>query len=291
MLRRMLVFAAMAVVFGTVPPVGSVLADSGAIPMPEDRAADSYAIYSLLMPGAPFDSTGSLQNQRWAIADTTVSISDMNPAIPPEGQLKPPDDHAKRFLEASRDFEARKYQRIQLTDHFRLSNPYKLLNGSQVDELRQAKTAVNADSALQSKYADFPGVTFFSQVYFSSSHNAALVYMNNWCANLCQQGQWIYLEKHNGSWVRRSGIYEKMSGRSAALVLAALSVPRLPVDREADSYAIYSLLLPRTPSDHISPRHIGRWAVSDTTINISDEPGRSAQWSAEGSARKRSGVQ
>ena len=211
MLRRILIFAAIAVIFGTAAPGKGVLADSDIIPMPQDRAADSYAIYSLLMPGAPFDSMGSLQSQSWAIADTTISISDMNPAIPPEGQLKPPDDHPKRFTEAARDFDARKYQHIQLTNQFHLSQPYNLLNNSQVDELRRAKTAVDAGSDLQSKYASYPGVTFFSEVYFSASHNAALVYMNNWCANLCAQGQWIYLEKHNGSWTRRSGIYEKMS--------------------------------------------------------------------------------
>jgi hypothetical protein len=212
MLRKILILVAVAAtVFGTSAPLDQVFADGGAIPMPDDRAVDSYAIYSLLMPGSPFDSMSSTQSQRWAIADTTISISDMNPAVPPEGQLKPPDDNPKRFIEAARDFEARKYQRIQLTDRFRLSTPYKLLSHIQVNELRRAKTAVDAGSDLQSKYAGYPGVTFFSEVYFSSNHGAALVYMNNWCANLCQQGQWIYLEKHNGGWVRRSGIYEKMS--------------------------------------------------------------------------------
>lgn len=270
MLRKMLIFAAVAVVFGTTAPVGAALSDSAAIPMPQDRAADSYAIYSLLMPGPPFDSMGSLQSQQWAIADTTISISDMNPAIPPEGQLQPPEDHPKRFIEAARDFEARKYQRIQLTNHFHLSTPYKLLNSNQVAELRQAKTAVDADSALQSKYADYPGVTLFSQVYFSSNHNAALVYMNNWCANLCAQGQWIYLEKQNGSWVRRSGIYEKMSRMPTGGILADSGVPLLPADRTADSYAIYSLLLPGARFDHISPRQVKQWGLADTTINISD---------------------
>ncbi|HTY82896.1 MAG TPA: hypothetical protein VMB19_01690, partial [Silvibacterium sp.] len=192
MLRQLLIFSAIAVVFGTSAPLSGVLADSGAIPMPDDRATDSYEIYSLLMPGAPFDSMSS---DRWAIADTTISISDMNPAIPPEGQLQAPKEHPNRFQEAVRDFQTRKYQRIQLAEHFNLSQPYKLLDGIQVEELRRAKTAVDAGSALQSKYAGYPGVTFFSEVYFSANHHAALVYMNNWCANLCQQGQWIYLEK------------------------------------------------------------------------------------------------
>ncbi len=80
----------------------------------------------------------------------------------------------------------------------------------QVAELRRAKTAVDP-GGLREKYAGYPGVTFFSEVYFSANHHEALVYMNNWCANLCAQGQWIYLEKHGGNWVKRSGIFEKVS--------------------------------------------------------------------------------
>ena len=267
MLRQLLIFSAIAVVFGTSAPLSGVLADSGAIPMPDDRATDSYEIYSLLMPGAPFDSMSS---DRWAIADTTISISDMNPAIPPEGQLQAPKEHPNRFQEAVRDFQTRKYQRIQLAEHFNLSQPYKLLDGIQVEELRRAKTAVDAGSALQSKYAGYPGVTFFSEVYFSANHHAALVYMNNWCANLCQQGQWIYLEKQNGNWVRRSGIYEKMSSVPTGGARAESGVPLLPPSRAADSYAIYSLLLPGARFDHISPRNVRQWDLADTTINISD---------------------
>jgi hypothetical protein len=211
MLRSALFCAVAAACFFAAAPVDGVLADAGAIPMPPDRAADSYAIYSALMPGAPFDSASSGQSQRWAIADTTVNISDMNPAVPPDGQLKAPDDHPKRFREAVKDFETRKYQRLQLTQQFQLAQPYDLMNASQVAELRTAKTAMDAGSELQEKYASYPGVTFFSEVFFNAGHTGALVYMNNWCANLCASGQWIYLEKRGGTWVRRSGIYEKMS--------------------------------------------------------------------------------
>src|SRR5579862_731607 len=183
MLRRTLLLAAIAAIVWATAPASGVHADGGAIPMPQDRSADSYAIYSLLMPGAPFDSMSPEQSQRWAIADTTVTIAEMNPAIPPEGQLEAPKDHAKGFREAVRDFEARKYQKVQLTEQFQVSQPYKLMNSDQVSELRQAKTAIDAGSALQEKYSGYPGVTFFSQVYFSAGHTAALVYMNNWCAN------------------------------------------------------------------------------------------------------------
>jgi hypothetical protein len=211
MLRKISLCIAAAVVLGVLTPMTVVRANPDALPMPADRAAESYAIYSMLMPGAPFDTMSPQQNQRWAIADTTVNIADMNPAVPPEGQLKAPDDHPKRFQEAVRDYEAHKYERIQLTSQFQLSLPYQLMTADQVAELRRARTTVDPGSDLSSKYAGYPGVTFFSQVYFNAGHTGALVYMNNWCANLCAAGQWVYLEKRDSTWVRRSGITSRIS--------------------------------------------------------------------------------
>ncbi len=72
--------------------------------------------------------------------------------------------------------------------------------------LRASKTAAEVSSETQSQWAGYPGVTYFSEVYFDSKHQAALVYMNDWCAHLCASGSWVYLEKHGGQWVRRSGV-------------------------------------------------------------------------------------
>ena len=212
MLRKTLPVAAfLAAVICSVAPLVFAQAHSDALPMPPDRAADSYAIYSLLMPGDTFSRMAPEQNQRWAIAETTVSISDMNPAIPPEGQLRAPREHPKGFHEAVRDYEARKYERIQLTDQFDLAKPHTLMTADEVAEFRHARTAVDASSALRAKYAGIPGINFFSQVFFNSGHTAALVFMNNWCGHLCASGQWVYLEKHDGKWVRRSGITSRIS--------------------------------------------------------------------------------
>jgi hypothetical protein len=212
MLRKTLfVSTSLAAVMSFAAPMISAQAGSSVLPMPPDRAADSYAIYSLLMPGDTFNSMSPEQNQRWAIADTTVSISDMNPAVPPEGQLRAPRDHPKRFQEAVRDFEARKYERIQLTDQFDLPKPHTLMTADDVAQFRHARTAVDASSSLRSSFAGYPGINFFSQVFFNSGHTAALVFMNNWCGHLCASGQWIYLEKHDGKWVRRSGITSRTS--------------------------------------------------------------------------------
>lgn len=159
------------------------------IPMPPDRAEDSYAIYSLLMPGQTLASLPAAQGAPWGVSEITVNDSDRSPRVPPQGQLKPPPENVNGFNEAVGDYESNRYTRVQLTkDGFRLTHPFALLNPN------------------TAKSAGYPGVTYFSEVYFDSKHEAALVYMNEWCANLCSSGTWVYLEKHGGSWVRRSGV-------------------------------------------------------------------------------------
>ena len=171
--------------------------------MPADRSADSYAIYSLLMPGQPFAQLPADQNAHWAIAGVTVNTDDRNPAVPPDGQLKPPPDHEKEFREALLDYQANQYVRIELTQkEFRIGHDFSLLSPDEVASFREAKTG----SQAQSQFDGYPGITFFSGVYFDAHHDAALVYMNDWCAHLCASGTWVYLEKHGGKWVRNSGI-------------------------------------------------------------------------------------
>lgn len=180
---------------------------SGAIPMPPDRAADSYAIYSLLMPGQPFAQMPPDQTAHWAISSITVNTTDRNPAIPPQGQLKPPPDHVRQFREALLDFEANQYVRVQLTqDAFHIDHDFSLLSPDDIAALRTARTAGYVPSADRSRWDGYPGITFFSEVYFDEHHDAALVYMNDWCAHLCAAGTWIYLERNGGHWERRSGI-------------------------------------------------------------------------------------
>jgi hypothetical protein len=175
--------------------------------MPADRADDSYAIYALLMPGQPFAGLPPEQQQRWAIAGVTVNETDRNPAIPPQGQLKPPPENPRGFGEAAGDYEANKYVRVRLTkDELRIEHDFSLLSPGAVQDLRNARSGAAVSADQQEEWAGYPGVTYFSEVYFDKNHTAALVYMNDWCAHLCAAGTWVYLEKHGGHWVRRSGI-------------------------------------------------------------------------------------
>lgn len=171
-----------------------------------ERANNTYAIYSMLLPGQPFDSMSPSQVQHLAIAATTVNLNDMNPQIMPDSELKPPPGNERAFQEAVADFRARRLERVQLTRRLQLTRDYQLVNKADETELRQVLAGPDPGSQLQDKWSGYAGITYFSEVYFNTAQTAALVYMSSFCANLCANSQWIYLEKQNGHWVRRSGL-------------------------------------------------------------------------------------
>ena len=81
-----------------------------------------------------------------------------------------------------------------------------------VQDFQAARTSISASSASQQKYSGYPGINYFSDVYFNPARSAALVYMVAWCTSFCSQGEWVYLEKQDSKWVRRSGQASVVSG-------------------------------------------------------------------------------
>lgn len=171
---------------------------------------DIEAIYSaLLHNNDAFGNLGRGQNQCWAIADTTVNIDDMNPALAPDAQLKPPNNDPRPFQEALADFNARKYQRETLKHS--PGSQFVMVSQEEAATFRASRTSATAGAGGK-KYSSCGGITYFSEVYFSSHRTAALVYMLNWCGNLCGQSEWTYLEKRDGRWSLRSGRAGIVSG-------------------------------------------------------------------------------
>ena len=169
-----------------------------------DRLPDSYQIYSLLMPGQVFQIWTA--GQPWAISDTTINEDDMDPKLAPEATLQPPEDNPRDFHEAVTDYNQRKKERLVLTRRFKLDRARTCCWGPRIPRSSVAtQTSMTATSAMRSAYGNYLGITYFSEVYFNVAQTAALVYILDWCGNLCSQSEWVYLEKQNGIWVRRSG--------------------------------------------------------------------------------------
>jgi hypothetical protein len=198
-------WAGIGVVFLCLASTSVAWAQAKPAPVVPDRLPDTYEIYSLVMPGQVFTDMDSGHNQPWAISDTTINEDDMNPKLAPEATLQPPEDNPHGFREAVMDYNQRKNERLVLKRRFKLDRPYVLLGAADTAQFRAARTSMTATSAMRSTYADYLGITYFSEVYFNVAQTAALVYVLDWCGNLCSQAEWIYLEKQNGTWVRRSG--------------------------------------------------------------------------------------
>jgi hypothetical protein len=202
--------AASAASFGQTKPAPPK--DPPAIPMPVNRAADSYQIYSSLMPLGE-TAFPSWPHEYWLVRDTTITAVppdqpcklepsgfstqsgfDMNPHI----AIHPPNDRKQDFQEILDDFDAHCHERVQLDPTaFNTPVPVHLLNALEQQQFVQTR---HTNSPIADRYKGAPALYSFSEVYFNQHQTVALVYATHWCGSLCGQGFWIALALENGKW-------------------------------------------------------------------------------------------
>ncbi|HEY0308387.1 MAG TPA: hypothetical protein VGB94_09510 [Acidobacteriaceae bacterium] len=188
------------------PPLGHPI-PLPPIPMSPDRADDSYAIYSLLMPGSYLLNLGPEHNQAWLVADATITRGYPSDRVPSARRcIQPPTDRTQDFRAVFEDFDKHAMESIQLDRNFQVQIPYRLLSEKERNSFSITRSASGPapDAATADAFRGAPGITYFSQVYFNLGNTLALVYMQEWCGPKCGQGQWIALEKVTGGWVRRN---------------------------------------------------------------------------------------
>jgi hypothetical protein len=185
------------------------------IAMPADRAADSYTIYSSLIPLG--ETAGKdWPHEYWLVQDATVGVVpadqpchvepskqnqfDMNPHI----GVHPTKDREQDFAEILEDFDAHCHDRVALSPTaWQTTAPVRLLTPAEQDEYRATRgTTAGANSEAAKKYKGAPALYGFSEVYFNLHRTVALVYATHWCGGLCGQGFWIAFALEDGQWKR-----------------------------------------------------------------------------------------
>jgi len=202
--------------------------ESSPVPMPADRAEDSYAIFSLLVPVLQDDSSGSCmcrgarrtKKKGYLILDTTADPQRLmfprTPAVetkPPMGakgffaHLDPmdvPDRQVAQFHEAVADYERRKGERVQLESKFSLPMKYWLMNENEAGEYAKLSVPHIAspshpwppDRKLVKKYKGWGPLSWMSEVYFDHARTLGLV----WAARNDGCHDWYAFEKQDGHW-------------------------------------------------------------------------------------------
>lgn len=201
----------LALASGMVGQSPAPASDPPAIAMPADRAADSYAIYSSLIPLG--ETAGKdWPHDYWLVQDATVTVVpadqpcrpepnkqdqfDMNPNV----GVHPTKDREKDFEEILDDFDAHCHDRVALSaTAWQTRAPVRLLTPVEQQEFRGSR---ETKSEAAEKYKGAPALYAFSEVYFNLHHKVALVYATHWCGGLCGQGFWVALALEDGQWKR-----------------------------------------------------------------------------------------
>jgi hypothetical protein len=187
---------------------GQHTATSPAIPMPADRVADSYRIYSGLLP------LGETAGPNWPhdvllVQDTTITVippdqkcnDPLSSTMNPHQAVHPSDDRRQDFAKILQDFDHHCHERLILDrTAFQVSLPVRLLNAQEQKEFQSTRMNSNQNTAAAQKFKGAPALYAFSQVYFNAHNNVALVYATHWCGGLCGQGFWIAFALENGKW-------------------------------------------------------------------------------------------
>jgi hypothetical protein len=185
--------------------------------IPPERAADSYAIYSLLLAGlenprnnylvagmtrVPQDvptlatTSGTPLQFRWSLRDGWKVSS----------RIVVPADRAPQYqqiLQALDDYQRRKADRVSLEAKLDLPRQYRLLNEDEAGEwLSLQGGMIDPATHLQElrKWADWGPLVCFSEIYFSESQTIALVW--GIVMTSCGVEGWYLLEKSHGRWSR-----------------------------------------------------------------------------------------
>lgn len=183
------------------------------IPMPADRAAESYRIYSSLIPLG--ETAGKdWPHSFWLVRNATITAVQPNqPCRPvprsdnaagfdggmnPHTAVHPTADRAQDFAQILEDFDAHCHDSIVLSPTlWQTSAPVHLLTPAEQKEYEQSRFA---NSEIAAKYKGAPALYGFSEVYFNLRHTVALVYATHWCGGLCGQGMWMALALQDGHW-------------------------------------------------------------------------------------------
>jgi hypothetical protein len=174
-----------------------------------DRAADSYAIYSLLLAG--------LENPRnnYLVAGMTRVPQDV-PTLAftqilrgeskVSSRIVVPVDRAPQYKQVSQaldDYRRRKADRVSLEARLDLPRQYRLLDEEEVRAWPRLQGGmIDPATHLQDlrKWAGWGPLVCFREVYFSESQTIALVWGKE--MTYCGVEGWYLLEKSQGRWSR-----------------------------------------------------------------------------------------
>lgn len=177
------------------------------VPMASDRMADSYAIYSQLLPSDAIE-WGDAARTVWLVEDATVTQVGN-----PRKDIKAPAGREADLQALFEDYDRHKDEVISLAANgFHTDLPVRLADAAMQKRFQNPWVPGPAPGTLVQtpEFQHVAGMHSFSQVYFNPSHTLAMVYFGMYCGGLCGEWRWVVLERKDGKWVDAPWVHSFM---------------------------------------------------------------------------------
>jgi hypothetical protein len=180
-------------------------------PIPLEKRMESYAIYANLLPNGEM-AARQWPHAMWFVRDLTVSpVPGDEPCRPAPGSeggmmnpheyIHPTADREQDFKEILEDFDQHCHDHLMLQpDIWHSETPVRLLTPEEQREAQETQFGTRGDADLGAKYKGASAIFGFSEVYFNAHHTVALVFLTDWCGNLCGHLSWLALALEDGKW-------------------------------------------------------------------------------------------
>lgn len=180
--------------------------------LPTALSADSYVIYSQLLPGRQIEWS-DVPRSFWLLEGTTTAMPVESPCatgggMNPHVAIKPPDSQKASFDEVLADYDRRCHERYQLdASQMRVKLPIHLL-----DENAQQRYAAKVSGFMPptnnimqapptpEEFKGAAGMHSFTAVYFNQAHTLAMTQFGMYCGSLCGNWKWVVLERTSEGW-------------------------------------------------------------------------------------------
>ncbi len=213
-LFRVAVGSVFTIVFeaGVAQQTTSVPPQPKPLPMPQRRAADSYDIYSQLLPSNEIE-WGKVPRSFWLLEDTTKA-EPPNSSCATGGMMNPhkavqaPEERKAEFAETLADFDAHCHDRYLLdASKFTVTMPIRLMDEearkryvSHVSGYMPPPNNIMQAPQTPDEFKGAAGMHSFTAVYFNKAHTLAMTEIGMYCGGLCGNWRWVVLERNDGRW-------------------------------------------------------------------------------------------
>ncbi len=180
--------------------------------MPKDRVADSYEVYSQLLPGNQIEWSDAPRSQ-WLLEDATKALPLDSPcssggSMNPHAAIQAPEERQAEFAEVLADFDAHCHEQYQLeATKLQVQLPVRLLDEearkryvSGVSGYMPPKNNIMQAPPTPDEFKGAAGMHSFTAVYFNRAHTLAMTEIGMYCGGLCGNWRWVVLERANGEW-------------------------------------------------------------------------------------------